>query len=145
MKSMRLIAIAMICCLSYGISCKQKDPLSYAQILTGKVWQLDEIRYVHLNNSYYYKRGGTANNINYDDAIIEFKPDGTGFSRWQGNSYALTWQLDEANKKITYTLASGLTVVWDNVTFAESQLAYSEHYTSNGVVSLAYGVRTPQK
>lgn len=145
MKATCKIVVSFLWISALLAGCKQVEPHSYLQILTRKAWQLDEIRYVQLNKSYYYQRGGTGNNVNYDDAVVEFRPDGTGYSRWQGNTYDLKWQFDDSTKKITYTLSSGLAVVWDSMTITESQITYTEYYTLNGTESLAHGIRRPQK
>ena len=137
-----IIILLAICWFLTG--CKKEEPLSPSQILTSKTWQIDEIRYVQLNTNYLYKRGGSGNNVNYDDAIIKFNTDGTGNTRWQGNSFDFDWRFDAATTKVIYTLKSGLVITWDKMTFDPAFITYTETYTLNGTVSQAYAVRTPK-
>ncbi|MBO0932740.1 hypothetical protein [Fibrella aquatilis] len=139
------LSLCLLLCL---ISCKKADPdPDPLQLLTGKVWQMNEIRYLQNNTSYYYKRGGNGNNVNFDDAIIKFNLDGTGTTNWQGNSVSFTWTFVNNDKtKIAYTLSSGdiRLINWDNVTYSESMLTYTESYLRNGTNSLAQASRTPR-
>jgi hypothetical protein len=128
------------------IGCKKEEVIpSPYQLLTSKIWQIDEIKYLQANTNYVYKRGATGNNINFDDAIIRFNTDGTGNTRFQGNSYQLSnWQLSGANDKMTFTMSNGLAIAWEDMTFTQTTIKYTETYTLNGVKSLAYVTRTPQ-
>jgi hypothetical protein len=129
-------------------SCKTDDaapdPLA---ILTGKVWAMDEIRYLQNNTNAYYKRGGSTNTVNFDDAIIKFNRDGTGTTNWQGNSISFVWSFVSNDRtKVALTLSTGSIrlINWDNMTFSESAITYTETYNNSGTNSLAQAKRTPR-
>ncbi|RYF77788.1 MAG: hypothetical protein EOO39_03085 [Cytophagaceae bacterium] len=116
-------------------------------ILTGKVWEMNEIRYLQNNTNAYYKRGGSTNTVNFDDAIIKFNRDGTGTTNWQGNSISFVWNFASNDRtKVALTLSTGSIrlINWDNMIYSESAITYTETYNNSGTNSLAQAKRTPR-
>ncbi len=108
---------------------------------------MNEIRYIQNNRISYYKRGSLNNNINYDDAYIKFNQDGTGLTRWGGDTYSFTWKFSNIDhKNLTYTLSNNpsFTVNWEGISYSDTLIKYTEYYTYQGVNSLAQASRTPK-
>lgn len=122
----------------------KKSPL---EILTSTTWQISEIRFLQQNQPYYYKRGASSgNNANFVNEYIQFNKDNTGVRSDNGETYPLTWSFMDDGKtkiKIVTQEATELVLYWENITYDEEALKYSEYYDRNGTNSLAVATRTP--
>lgn len=121
--------------------------LDTLSILTGKQWQINEIRFLQDDSPYYYKRGALNNNANFDNEYIKFNADFTGIYYSDGNTNSITWAFKDADKtRITYTISFGtpLVVNWENIQYNANFIKYSEYYKKNGVNSLAGVWRIPR-
>ncbi|MFT3702322.1 MAG: hypothetical protein QM802_08135 [Agriterribacter sp.] len=139
-----LALVLLFSCNKDEVKPPKKSPL---EILTGTTWQIDEIRFLQLNQPYYYKRGASSgNNANYDNEYIQFNKDNTGVRSDNGEKYPLTWSFTDESKtkiKIVTQESSELVIYWENITYDEAALKYTEYYNRNGTNSLGVATRTP--
>lgn len=138
------VAITLSSCIKNEVKLPKKSPL---EILTGTTWQISEIRFLQQNQPYYYKRGASSgNNANFVNEYIQFNKDNTGVRSDNGETYPLTWSFMDDGKtkiKIVTQEATELVLYWENITYDEEALKYSEYYDRNGINSLAVATRTP--
>ena len=102
------------------------------ELLTAKVWNLDEMRIVRSNGTTdYYKRGGNTFNGNSDS--LKFNLNNTGvFYDFLGATYTTTWNFSNSEKtKMTLVInkPSSLTVMIENIALTETYFSYSEYAT----------------
>jgi hypothetical protein len=127
-----------------------KDTALTLQILTANPWKLQEYKGVVGGSNVYYLRGGTGNNVNYDNENIVFRADKTGTYYDNFNTpIPLTWDFaDATNTKIIYTvqfISPGATVItWDNIVYKDRSLKYSQSWTQGTTNSHTYNVRIPK-
>lgn len=113
-------------------------------VLTADTLKLEEIRFVQANTQYYYKRGASGNNANFDTEYIKFNINNTGVYFAAGITYTITWNWMNAEKtRLQYIVSysPALIVTWDQLQFTNNSLAYAEYYNRNNNLSMGYGVR----
>jgi len=140
------LALSFISCEKVEVKPVEKSPL---EILTSHIWQIDEIRYLQHNKPYYYKRGASSGNTsNFDIEYIKFNTDKTGERSDNNVVYPLTWDFIDAEKtkiKIIIQEDKILNVTWENITYKENSLKYTEYYNRYGTThSLAVATRVPK-
>jgi hypothetical protein len=146
-----LLATAL---LVFLVACNKKaqqpkdDPsrLDPEAILTkAPVWKVDEIRFLQNNILYYYKRDSLEdNNSDFGTESIKFNPDKTGLYMAKNITYMINWEfMDSTKSKIRYMISmpNPLTVFWENITYTENTIHYTEYYTRQGFNSLAIATR----
>jgi len=131
-------------CIKNEVKLPQKSPL---EILTGSIWQIDEMRFLQMNVPYYYKRGASSgNNSNFDSEYIQFNKDNTGERSDGINIYPLTWSFTNDSKtkiKIITQEDAELIVYWENIVYDEASIKYTEYYNRYGTTnSLGVATRT---
>ncbi len=112
-----------------------------------KSWWLQQIRFLQDNISYYYEKNNRGeSNQNFDHDYINFQSNGKGqYHRTDNVVFNIQWEYHPQKNSIIYTIdypKGPLTVIWENITFSEKEIRYSEFYTlPDGTRSLAYGIR----
>ena len=157
-----LVKAFMVLIVSAVLSCQEQKTItpntlpcpdvvvskSPEEILIGKSWKVEDLRYVQTNVFRYYKRGIEYNTANYDGEYTEFFSDNTGVNHgWDLSTIPLTWSFTNAEKttiRFTLKYPTPLTVVWDNMIFSEKSIRYTESYTKEGTNYLIAGIRTPK-
>jgi hypothetical protein len=117
------------------------------QILTTGTWIINEIRFLESNTLYYYKRGATGNTANFDTESIHFNSNKTGTYIAGGITYNVAWDFVNNDKsRIQYTVSYSpvLTVRWENISYTDSTIKYTEYYTRNGSTNMGYATRKKQ-
>lgn len=145
------LAIIALFILAITSSCEKgvapKDP---EEILTGSIWQVEELRYLKNNLQYYYKRGSLDSNIDYDNEYIKFNKDKTGTLYGKLPPAPVTWAFANADKtairfKVQFQGVAPVYVTWENVIYDESLIRYTEYYIQDGIETLGAGIRTPRR
>jgi len=119
-------------------------------ILTGRKWEVQKLRFLQNNRTFYYNRDNDSeSNFNFESDYIIFNCDGSGiYHQSDDQEYQLKWKITEDKKNaIEYTLFNfrnkkNLKVNWEDIEISNELLKYHEYYTSeNDIPSLGYGVR----
>lgn len=154
------IIIMMLTC-SYGITAcskttiktdtfkvQEKDTTLTSAILTANSWKVQYDRASVGGNILFYQRGGSANTMSLDNEYITFKSDNTGvYTDNSGTQTSFTWHFTDAtNTSIVWlwNLSSPVTVTWENISYDDNALHYTEYYSTNGTATLSMEVRIPQ-
>ncbi len=125
-------------------------PMEDSSGLTGRKWELDEIRFLQDNIPYYYKKGDySKSSIILNNDYIIFNEDGTGaYYQGDGITYSLKWQWVGKDKKdLEFTILkfrdnSDLKVTWEKIELNANSIRYTEYYKhKNGSQSLASATR----
>ena len=147
----KLVIFSFLILLMAACSKESTDPTpttaTIEQLLTAKTWKADEIRSQLSNNTtQYYKRGGPSNTVNYDSDSLKFNTNNTGTYYFNGIATSTTWNFINAEKStmtiITNYTPTPLTINWEYVNVAESNLTYTQ-YVTGSVSYLASGTRVP--
>jgi hypothetical protein len=141
MSSLVLTAFALAITL-FQISCKKEaiaqttNMLTKDQILVQKTWKVDRLHHV-IGGVYSGYISGAANTtgISYDKMRFTFNSNGTGtIVDPSGNSYPLTWQFNNSDKRSISISVPSLSVnnTWDMVEIADNYLHASSNLTISG-------------
>ena len=131
-------------------SCKKPlEPKTADELLTGSLWQIEEIRYLKLNVEQHYKRGASDNTVNYDNEYIKFESNKTGTLYGSLAPAPVTWSFANPEKtKLQFTVqfqgVAPILVTWENILFSEQSIRYTEYYIQDGAMALGEGIRTPR-
>ena len=105
-------------------------------LLTSNKWQIKEIRSLVGSQYQYYLRGGSGNNINYDNTWIKFEANGTGNHHDDNNNtWPFTWSFvngDKTKVRVTINYGSYIQVLnYDNLYVKPGKLTYTNWYLDN--------------
>ncbi len=140
MSSLVLTIFALAITL-FQISCKKEanaqtttTTLTKEQILVQKTWKVDQLHHVIGCIYSSYTNGGTnTTGISYEKLRFTFNSNGTGTHVDQsGNSYPLTWQFINADKRSLSLRLNNLQYTWDMVEVADNYLHASVNLTVSG-------------
>ena len=118
--------------------------------IVARKWEMQEIRFLYNNTSYYYNKEDDSNtNINFDNDYITFYCGGTGIYHQGDNiNYPIQWHsIELKNNAIQFTISkfrnnSDLLVTWENIEILGNTIKYMEYYTHKGGMNcLGYGIR----
>ncbi len=127
---------------------QEKDTLITTAILTANPWKVKEDRANVGGQFQYYLRGGSNNTMNLDNEFITFKSDNTGtYTSNLGGVTTFTWQFTDATNKTLvwhWNLDPAVTVTWENVSYDDGVLKYTEYYTMGGTNVLSAEIRMPK-
>ena len=127
---------------------KEKDTLLTTAILTANSWKLQEIRALQGGSYIYYVRGGASNTQSFDNEYITFNSNNTGtYVANNGSQSTFTWNFTDAtNKKIVWVwnLAQPVIVTWENITYDDGAIRYTEYFTQFGSNVVSSAVRIPK-
>jgi hypothetical protein len=127
---------------------KEKDTLITAAILSANPWKVREDRANVGGQFQYYLRGGANNTMSLDNEYITFKSDNTGtYTADNGGVTTFTWQFTDATNRTLvwhWNLPTPVTVTWENVSYDDGALRYSEYYTMGGTNVLSAEIRIPK-
>ncbi|MEX6687151.1 hypothetical protein QTN47_06575 [Danxiaibacter flavus] len=144
-----ILVIALACTKNVHTPTPEPEPpINIREVLTKQAWQLKELRALQGNKMYYYLRGGSNNNMNFDKEYVFFKDDNTGTYFDGVNTYNIpSWSFKDSIKSIlVYNIdyrGQVLPVTWEHLKVTKDSLNYDEFYTRGGQISLAVGARTP--
>jgi hypothetical protein len=127
---------------------QEKDTALTKAILTANPWRIQELRALFGSDYIYYLRGGSNNTQSFDNEYITFNSDNTGiYVNDAGAQTSLTWNFsDPTNRKLVWiwNLPTPVTVTWENITYDDGAIRYTEYFTQNGISVLSSGVRIPK-
>ena len=127
---------------------QEKDTSLTAAILTANSWKLQEIRALSGSNYIFYVRGGSNNTQSFDNEFITFHSNNTGtYQDNTGTQSSFTWNFtDASNKKLVWlwNLPSPVTITWENISYDDGALRYTEYFTQFGVSVLSSAIRIPK-
>jgi hypothetical protein len=127
---------------------QEKDTTLTTAILTANSWKVQESRGLVGNNYVYYLRGGSSNTESLDNEYITFNSSNTGtYTDNSGIQTSFTWNFTDAtNTKVIWlwNLPTPLTVTWENISYHDGAIRYTEYYTQNAVNVLASETRIPK-
>ena len=127
-----------------------KDTAMTVQRLTANQWKLKEIRGVAGGSKVIYVRGATTGNTgNYDNETISFNANNTGvYTDPNGYTSSMTWNFaSNDNSRLIFTInfpTAVTTITWENLTYRNGAMYYSEHYSQGSFNSHSQGVRIPK-
>lgn len=102
------------------------------QVLVSKSWVFDEIRTNIAQNEYYYKRGASGNTVDYDDFVIKFNADNSGYIFDGSDTTDMQLNFDPNNPyKLTFKVlqpGGTLDITWSDLIIKQDQLNYTEYY-----------------
>ncbi|MEO6358495.1 MAG: hypothetical protein ABIU77_14940 [Ferruginibacter sp.] len=127
---------------------QEKDTMLTAAILTANSWKLQSDRATVGGSVVFYERGGSANTNNFDNEFITFNANNTGtYHNNDGGQTTFTWSFtNAANTKLTWfwNTPSPITVTWENISYDDASIRYTEYYTQSGLNVLSSIIRTPK-
>jgi hypothetical protein len=127
---------------------KEKDTALTAAILTANPWKAQYDRASVGGSIAFYQRGGSGNTMNLDNEYITFNSNNTGiYTNNSGTQTTFTWNFTNATNTTlvwTWNLSPSVTVTWENISYDDNALHYTEYYVNGGVNSLSTEVRIPQ-
>jgi hypothetical protein len=113
--------------------------------LTSITWKVEESRVIDGYNMLYYKRGASANTINFDNDFYKFNADNTGIYTFNGQDYKFTWKYPDTEKtkiEMMILYPTPLIVNLENVTLTATSLKYTRLQKVNGLNFVAVESRT---
>ncbi len=148
---MKLSNYLMLIVTLFFIACSKESTntpttKTIEELLTEKAWKVDEIRLQQANGvMQYYRRGGGANNVNYDSDSLKFNVNNTGTYYYSGSTYTTTWNFINAEKsKMTLVINYGtpLTLNLENINITQTYFRYSQYLIAGINSYLASCTRT---
>lgn len=127
---------------------QEKDTALTAAILTANPWKVQYDRASVGGTIVFYQRGGSDNTMNLDNEYITFNSNNTGiYTDESGTQTTFTWNFTNATNTTlvwTWDLSPSVTVTWEDISYDDNALHYTEYYVNNGVNSLSAVVRIPR-
>ncbi len=121
------------------------QPQTVANELTAVTWKTEESRVIDGNSTFYYKRGGQENTINFDNDFYKFDNDNTGTYFYNGQPYKFNWKyLDTEKTKMEMTILypTPLIVTLENILLTPTLFRYTRTQKVNGLTLVAIETRT---
>ena len=126
---------------------QEKDTTLTTAILTANPWKAIYDRATVGGNMLFYQRGGTNNTMNLDNEYITFKSDNTGvYTDNSGTQATFTWHFTNATNtsiELLSNLSSNVNV-WENISYDDNALHYTDYLIANGITTLSTEVRVPK-
>lgn len=127
---------------------KEKDTALTAAILTANPWKAQYDRASEGGTIFFYQRGVSGNTMNLDNEYITFNSNNTGtYTDNSGTQTTFTWNFTNATNTTlvwTWNLSPSVTVNWENISYDDNALHYTEYYVTGGVNYLSTEVRIPK-
>ena len=127
---------------------QEKDTALTAAILTANPWEVQYDRASAGGTILFYQRGGSGNTIDLDNEYITFNSNNTGtYTDNSGTQTTFTWNFTNATNTTlvwTWNLSPSVTVTWENISYDDNALHYTEYYVNGGVNYLSAVVRIPR-
>lgn len=150
MKPFKLIVVFLGCLIIFFTACqKNSQPtvvttqLTRTQILTQKVWQIDELqRSINGTNSAFVKGGSNTTGVTYQNIKIQFNADGSGtYTNENSMQSSLTWVFsttDQRNLLINVGGANSAVFEWRMLELKDNYLHCSSPFNSNSLITVRY-------
>jgi len=126
---------------------QEKDTTLTTAILTANPWKAIYDRATVGGNMFFYQRGGTTNTMNLDNEYITFKSDNTGvYTDNSGTQATFTWHFTDATNTsiLAQWNSSSTTFSWENISYDDNAIHYTEYTTISGTTTLSTEVRIPK-
>lgn len=159
MRTLKVTAILIISALFFFTACEKEKivtetktihdtltvtpiPLTRVQILTQKVWQIDEVqRSVVGSNSAYVRGGANTTGVAYGNIKIRFNADGTGtYTDENAVSHSLNWVFSTDQRSATLTVGTPTVAVfnWRLIELKDNFLHNTTSVNSNSLYAARY-------
>lgn len=124
---------------------QEKDTTLTAAILIANSWKVQYDRASVGGAISFYQRGGSSNTIALDNEYITFNSNNTGiYTNNSGTQTTFTWNFTNAtNTTLVWTMNS-VAITWENISYKDNALHFTEYYSNGGVSTLSTEVRIPQ-
>lgn len=150
MKNLKKIILFLSVTFIFFAACKKDNsstttvvPLTRLQLLTNKVWQIDEVeRSINGINSSFIKGGVNSTGTAYNNIKIKFNLDFTGtYTDENSVQTTLKWEFstpDERNALITIGSSNPVTYKWNMIELKDNYLHCVTPYNSNSLYAVRY-------
>lgn len=151
MKTLKLSLILSVCITFILIACEKDNnddatnpqPLTRTEILTQKVWQIDEVqRSVAGTNSEYLRGGVNSTGVPYQNIRIKFNADGTGtYTDENSVAHTLNWLFtsnDQRNATLNVGPPNAAVFNWKLIELKDNYMHCTAPYNSNSVYAARY-------
>lgn len=106
---------------------RSPDLISREELMTGKVWQVDElIHNVDGENSHYIRGGMNTTRVNYDNMRFTFDKGGAGTHTDQyGKTHKTSWKFNKSDNKtihLSVHLSTDIDFTWRMVEVSEKSI-----------------------
>jgi hypothetical protein len=131
------------------INVPEKDTIVTPAILTANSWKATYDRASIGGNIVFYIRGASGNTMDLDNEYITFNANSAGvYTDNSGNQTTFTWSYSDS----TYTKLvwiwnlspQAVTVSWENLSYHDGAIHYTEYYDDNGTEVLSSVIRAPK-
>ena len=128
----------------------EKDTLVTTAILTANSWEAIYDRAMVGGEMLFYMRGATSGNtMDLDNEYITFNSNGSGiYTEPSGTQDSFTWSYsDSSYTKLVWIWnisPQPVTVTWENLSYHDDAIHYTEWYVRNGDTTLGSEIRTPR-
>ena len=128
---------------------KEQDTALTAAILTANPWKPLEMRGLVSNTYVYYLRNGSNNTQSFDNEYMTFNANNTGiYHDNAGGETTFTWSfMDASNKTLVWIWnnpVEQITLTWENISYDDGAIRYTEYSNQFGANTLVAAVRIPK-
>ena len=118
-------------------------PFTRLQLLTNKVWQVDEVqRSISGSNSSFIRGGSNSTGVAYNNIRIKFNIDHSGtYTDENSAQTVLQWifsTTDERNAQVTIGSPNSITYTWNMIELKDNYLHCVTPYNSNSLYAVRY-------
>jgi len=127
----------------------EKDTIVTPAILTANPWEAIYDRASVGGNILFYERGASGNTMDLDNESITFNANGTGiYTDNSGTQTTLTWSYPDSSYTtlvwIWNQTPQPVTVTWENLSYHDGAIHYTEFYDRSGIWTLGDEIRIPK-